>query len=217
MRSAVDLATASREKGVHDERLLAALARLPRVAFVPARSSFAAYRDEPVRITHGQVTTQPSLVATMVAALALDGGEKVLEVGTGHGYQTALLAKLAREVWSIELWSDMTEAARRGLASQGIANVRLVVGDGTLGLPHEAPFEAIVVAAAFARVPQPLIDQLLPGGRLVQPIGPGGREDVWLFTKGPTGLVRSRLLTAAHFVPLYGEHGYRLEDAPAAP
>jgi protein-L-isoaspartate(D-aspartate) O-methyltransferase len=209
-----DLAQWARAAGVLDERLLAVMARLPRAEFVPAELAAQAYFDEPVRITHRQVTSQPSLIAMMVEALALEGGEKVLEVGTGYGYQTALLANLAQEVWSIELWSDMTDAARAALLAQGIANAHLVVGDGTLGLPEQAPFQAIVVTAAFPEVPMPLIDQLALGGRLVQPIGPGGFEEVTLFTKDNAGLVPERSLAPARFVRLYGEHGYALDWAP---
>jgi protein-L-isoaspartate(D-aspartate) O-methyltransferase len=202
---------------VRDERLLEAMAALPRAAFVPPQLVAAAYLDVPVKISHRQVTTQPSLVARMVEALELQGDEKVLEVGTGYGYQTALLARLAREVWSIELWPDMTEATRDALASQRITNVRLVVGDGTRGFPEQAPFDAIVVNAAFPEVPEPLAEQLLEGGALVQPIGPGGAEDVILFRKEAGSLKPERTLTGAYFVPLYGEHGYALEKAPAEP
>jgi protein-L-isoaspartate(D-aspartate) O-methyltransferase len=206
---------AARASGVRDERLLAAIAGLPRASFVPPELAAEAYLDVPVEISHRQVTTQPSLVAMMVEALRLHGDEKVLEVGTGFGYQTGLLARLAREVWSVELWPDMTEAAREALARRGFANVRLVVGDGTLGLPAQAPFDAIVVSAAFPAVPEPLAEQLAPGGRLVQPIGPGGAEDVVVFVNGETGLEPERTLTGARFVRLYGEHGYALEEAPS--
>lgn len=193
------------------------MAALPRAAFVPAELAALAYLDVPVKISHGQVTTQPSLVAKMVEALELQGTEKVLEIGTGFGYGTALLARLGREVWSIELWRDMTDAAQEALAGQGIDNVHLVVGDGTAGLPAQAPFERIVINAAFPQVPEPLVEQLRNGGRLVQPIGPGGAEEVILFTKRGRRLKRERSLTGAYFVPLYGEHGYALEDAPAEP
>jgi protein-L-isoaspartate(D-aspartate) O-methyltransferase len=193
------------------------MATVPRAAFVPRRQRRGADLDVPLRITHGQVTTQPSLVARMVEALALDGTQKVLEVGTGFGYQTALLARLAREVWSIELWADMTDVARAALAGQGIGGVHLVVGDGTRGLPAQAPFEAIVVAAAFPTVPPPLEAQLAPGGRLVQPVGPGGADDVVLFRRERLGLRRERTLTPARFVPLYGRHAYALDQAPAEP
>jgi protein-L-isoaspartate(D-aspartate) O-methyltransferase len=211
------LADAARAAGVRDRRLLAAIATLPRASFVPTELAADAYLDEPVAISHKQVTTQPSLVAKMVEALALQGHEKVLEVGTGYGYQTALLAMLAREVWSIELWQDMIDAARTALVKVGIGNATLLVGDGTRGLPEQAPFDAIIVTAAFPTVPPPLADQLAHGGRLVQPIGPGGSEDVRLFEQQGAKLVVKRSITGAYFVPLYGEHGYALADAPAQP
>lgn len=159
-------------------------------------------------IPHGQVTTQPSLIAKMIQALQLRGTEHVFEVGTGYGFQTALLARLARFVWSVELWEDLAEAARANLARCGITNVEVIVGDGTLGLPENAPFDAIIVSAAFPRVPPPLVEQLALGGRLVQPIGPGGEDVVTLFEKTPQGLVRRATVTGAYFVRLYGEHGY---------
>jgi protein-L-isoaspartate(D-aspartate) O-methyltransferase len=216
-RTPAFLVAAARAAGVQDVRLLSVMAELPRAAFVPSRQVDDAYVDEPVRIAHRQVTTQPSLVARMVEALELGGGERVLEIGTGYGYQTALLCRLAREVWSVELWSDMTDAARTALAGQGIANVHLVVGDGTQGLPDQAPFDAILVSAAYPEVPGPLAEQLLREGRLVQPIGPGGFEDVVLFSRRERGLTRVRSIAPARFVRLYGEYGYALEDAPAEP
>src|SRR5436190_5635292 len=178
LRDAERLVRAARARGVRDDRLLGAIGRVPRARFVPADVASGAYVDEPLRIPHGQVTTQPSLVAQMVEALALTGDERVLEIGTGHGWQTALLAKLARGVWSVERWPDMVETARANLERAGVANVRVVLADGSEGLPGEAPFDRVIVAAAFPRVPPPLAEQLSAGGRLVQPIGPGGDDDV---------------------------------------
>ena len=197
--------------GVGDERVLDAFQRIPRYAFVPAAKRARAHEDVPLPIPHGQVTTQPSLMARMVEALGLRGTERVLEVGTGHGFQTALLARLAHEVWSVERWEDLAAMARASLRRLGFENAYVVVGDGSKGLPRQAPFDAIVVAAAFTRVPEPLSDQLAHSGRLVQPIGPGGREQVARFVKEPTGLRRHGLVTAAHFVRLVGEHAFAKE------
>ncbi|MCA6091864.1 protein-L-isoaspartate(D-aspartate) O-methyltransferase [Streptomyces sp. SCA3-4] len=208
------LVRAARAAGVTDERLLRALCAIPRTAFVPASHRAVAYVDVPVPIDHGQVTTQPSLVAMMVAALGLSGDEHVLEIGSGYGFQTALLARLAASVVGVERWPDMAERARANLAAQGIENAEVVLGDGTLGMADRAPYDAVVVSAAFPRVPPPLIEQLRAGGRLVQPIGPGGQDLVQLYARTPRGLVRRRSVVPAHFVRLYGEHGY---PPPAAP
>jgi protein-L-isoaspartate(D-aspartate) O-methyltransferase len=195
--------------GIGDERLLDALRRIPRAGFVPPELAGRAFVDEPLPIPHGQVTTQPSLIARMVAALELGGDERVLEVGTGHGFQAALLAELAGFVWSLERWSDLAETARANLRRYGARDVEVIVGDGTLGLPAHAPYDAIVVSAAHPEVPAPLAEQLAPGGRLVHPVGPGGREDVSLFELGAGGLARRRTVVGAHFVRLVGEHGFR--------
>jgi protein-L-isoaspartate(D-aspartate) O-methyltransferase len=200
------LVAAAREAGVQDERVLAAIASVPRAEFVPAERAELADIDTPIPIPDGQVTTQPSLVARMVEALALGGGERVLEIGTGYGWQTALLAELAREVFSVERFADLAESARTALA--GRENVHVVVGDGSEGLPEHAPFDAILVAAAYPLVPDPLAEQLAEGGRLVQPLGPGGAEDVVLFEKREGDLRRVRSITGAHFVRLYGRHGF---------
>ncbi|MFG3119420.1 protein-L-isoaspartate O-methyltransferase [Streptomyces sp. NPDC048197] len=202
------LVEAARTAGVTDGRLLCALRVTPRVAFVPESHRASAYVDVPVPIAHGQVTTQPSLVAMMVAALGLTGDELVLEVGSGLGFQTALLARLAAYVVGVERWADLAGRARLNLAGQGIGNAGIVVGDGTLGVPGRAPFDAIVVSAAFPEVPPPLAAQLRVGGRLVQPIGPGGQELVELYERARQGLVRRRTVVPAHFVRLYGEYGY---------
>jgi protein-L-isoaspartate(D-aspartate) O-methyltransferase len=208
-----DLVRVLRAEGIRDRRVLAAFREVPRIRFVPPAAAGQAYLDEPIRIPHGQVTTQPSLMARMVAALALTGSERVLEVGTGLGFQTAILARLADEVISVERFPVLAEQARANLAAAGLGRVTVVVGDGTLGIPDHAPYQAIVVSAASPRVPAPLFEQLAPGGRLVHPVGPGGREQVTAFHKEAGQLVADARLTPAYFVPLIGAHGVRSRDS----
>jgi protein-L-isoaspartate(D-aspartate) O-methyltransferase len=203
-----DLARLVRLAGVQDVRVLEAVAQVPRAAFVPTAAQGHAYRDEPIRIPVGQVTTQPSLVARMLAALAPEGQERVLEIGTGYGWQTALLARLAADVVSVERLPELARVAERNLRRQRARNVEVVVADGSAGMEARAPFDAIVVSAAFTSVPPPLAAQLAPGGRLVQPIGPGGRDEVVLFERAGADLVRRRSVTPAHFVKLYGAYGF---------
>jgi protein-L-isoaspartate(D-aspartate) O-methyltransferase len=202
-----DLVRVLRAEGVQDRRVLAGFRAVPRAGFVPPAAAGHAYLDVPIRIPHGQVTTQPSLIAAMVAALGLTGTERVLEVGTGLGFQTAILAMLARQVVSVERFADLAEQARANLAAAGLGRVTVVVGDGTLGVPEHAPYHAIVVAAASPRVPAPLIEQLASGGRLVHPVGSGGREQVTAFHKEAGRLIADTQLTPARFVPLIGLHG----------
>ncbi len=201
---------AVRAVGISDERLLQAVRATPREAFVPTGHQAHAYQDVPIPIGHGQVTTQPSLSAMMIEGLDLSGDEHVLEIGTGIGFQTALLARLAADVVTVEMWPDIARQARRNLARQGVRNVELRTGDGSGGVQDRAPYDAIIVSAAFPEVPAPLAGQLRLGGRLVQPIGPGGREQVVSFLRTATGLERRRTVTPAHFVRLRGQYGFPL-------
>jgi protein-L-isoaspartate(D-aspartate) O-methyltransferase len=194
--------------GVRDPRVLEALRAVPRAGFVPPEVADLANLDRPLPIPHEQVTTQPSLSAKMIEALDLAGSERVLEVGTGYGFQTALLARLSRSVYSVERFRDVAETALRNLDRHRIENVEVAVGDGTRGLPEQAPYDAILVSAAFTSVPPPLVKQLALDGRLVQPMGPGGEEEVVLFEKSEVELVRLRTVTGAHFVRLYGVHAF---------
>jgi protein-L-isoaspartate(D-aspartate) O-methyltransferase len=206
-RSPEDLVGALRAQGIRDRRVIAAFRAIPRARFVPPTAAHLAYVDEPIRIPHGQVTTQPSLIARMVQALRLTGTERVLEVGTGLGFQTAILALLAQQVVTVERFADLAEQARANLEAVGLGHITIVVGDGTRGVPEHAPYLAIVVAAASPRIPEPLVEQLAPGGRLVHPVGPGGHELVTAFHKEGDRLVNDALLVPASFVPLVGDHG----------
>jgi protein-L-isoaspartate(D-aspartate) O-methyltransferase len=203
-----DLVRTISASGVRDPRLIDAFHEVSRAGFVPHELAEHAYLDRPLPIPHGQVTTQPSLSAKMIEALDLTGPERVLEVGTGYGFQTALLARLSSFVWSVERFPDVAATARSNLERHGVENVEVVTGDGTRGLPEHAPYDAVLVSAAFTSVPPPLAEQLSTGGRLVQPLGSGGQEEVVLFEKGEDGLVRRRTVTGAYFVRLYGAHAF---------
>jgi protein-L-isoaspartate(D-aspartate) O-methyltransferase len=189
-------------RGVHDERVLAALRRVPRHRFVPEDVAAQSYGDHPLPIGHGQTISQPYIVGFMSAALGLDGDEKVLEIGTGSGYQAAVLSELAREVFTIEIIPELGERARSTLAELGLANVHVRVGDGYLGWPEEAPFDAILVTAAPVHVPQPLVDQLALGGRMILPVG-DDRQELVLLRRTEKGIEREEVLPV-RFVPMTG-------------
>jgi len=197
-----------RAKGVSDLAVLHAVSEVPRHRFVPPALLRQAYDDGALPIGSGQTISQPSLQALSVEKLALTGKEKVLEVGTGSGYQTALLALCAGRVFSVERVPALAEQARRTLAELGIGNISILVGDGTLGWRAYEPYDAIIVAAASPEVPGPLVEQLAPGGRLLLPLGPRDVQVLTLVTKQQDGkLVQQRLLDAI-FVPLLGKHGF---------
>lgn len=193
---------AARRVGVSDPRVLDAVAAVPRGAFVPSAHAAEVDEDRPLPIGEGQTTSQPSLVAAMVAALELTGDERVLEVGTGYGYQAALLSHLAAEVHTIERHAPLAEEARQRLAAAGIEAVTVHVGDGTRGLPEHAPFDAIIVAAATREVPDALASQLAEGGRLIAPVGGAGDQQVIRYVRGHAGLRPDQRLVPVRFVPL---------------
>ena len=180
--------------------VLEAMERVPRHLFVPEALRPGAYADEPLPIGGGQTISQPFIVAYMTEALGLRGGERVLEVGTGSGYQTAILAEIAGQVFTVELIESLSLRARATLEELGYGNIRFRVGDGARGWPEEAPFDAVLVTAAAARVPRRLEEQLGPSGVMVVPVGTDFQE-LQLIRKGPRGLARKRLL-AVRFVPL---------------
>ena len=196
-----------RRRGISDERVLAAMASVPRELFVPERVRDRAYDDAALPIGGGQTISQPFMVARICEALVLRGDERVLDVGTGSGYQAAVLAELAGEVHTIERIADLAERARESLELAGYGRVRVHVGDGSLGLPDEAPFGAIAVAAAAPEVPASLYEQLEPNGRLVVPVGGLGGQELQLVVRSPEGPAVLRSVPC-RFVPLVGAEGF---------
>lgn len=196
-------------RGIKDERVLAAMRRVPRHRFVEEAFRERAYGDHPLPIGQEQTISQPYIVALMTSLLELTGREKVLEIGTGSGYQTAVLAELARRVCSIERIPALAARARAALEALGYANVWVRVGNGTLGWPDEAPFDRILVAAGGPSVPPPLFDQLAEGGRMVLPLGDQTGQTLTL-VESVGGQMRTRPCGDCHFVPLVGKYAWNL-------
>ncbi len=193
-------------RGVADARVLAALRAVPRHEFVPERFRDLAYEDHPLPIGLEQTISQPYIVALMTEAAKVGPESRVLEVGTGSGYQAAVLARICREVYSIEILPELADTARARLERLGFANVRVRAGDGYLGWPEAAPFDAVLVTAGAPDVPQPLVDQLRPGGRLVIPVGPADAvQRLLVLAKRDDGGVERLDLGAVRFVPLVRE------------
>ncbi len=197
-----------RRRGIKDEHVLAAMERVPRHLFVPEQLRHLAYEDGALPIGYGQTISQPFIVATICELLDLSGDECVLDVGTGSGYQAAVLAELADEVVTIERVPELVETAREALRQAGYENVEVRLGDGSVGVPDRAPFDAIAVAAAAPTVPPALYDQLADGGRLVLPRGGRSGQELVLVERTPTGSVERRSVPC-RFVPLLGEEGFR--------
>jgi protein-L-isoaspartate(D-aspartate) O-methyltransferase len=196
-----------RGRGITDERVLGAMATVPRELFVSDRLAGRAYADSALPIADQQTISQPWVVAAICQALELAGPERVLEIGTGSGYSTAILAALAEHVLSVERFENLAREAAERLERLGCGNVEVRVGDGTLGAPDDAPFAAIAVHASAPAPPPGLLEQLAPGGRLVLPVAEPGADVLYSLTKTDDGFVRRRI-APCRFVPLVGEHGF---------
>lgn len=198
-------------RGIRDPRVLEAMGAVPREAFVPpsdARSPARAYADGALPAGRGQTVSQPYIVAAMTQAVAPRPSSRVLEIGTGTGYQTSVLATLCREVWTVERDRVLADEARERLSELGVENVEYRVGDGSLGWPEGAPYDGILVTAAAPRVPDPLVAQLAPDGRLVIPVGTREMQELLVVTLDEEGTPHSRALMDCRFVPLVGEQGW---------
>jgi len=191
-------------RGIHDERVLAAMAKVPREEFVPPESRGASYADGPLPIGYGQTISQPYIVAFMTEELRLKPSDHVLEIGTGSGYQTAILAELVAEVYTIEIVETLVKNAEATLQRRGYKNVHIKAGDGYKGWPEAAPFDAIIVTCAPDRVPQPLTDQLKDGGRMIIPVGERFAQELYLLEK-KNGHLKESAVLPVRFVPMAGE------------
>lgn len=198
-------------RGISDDRVLKAMREVPRHKFVPEHLRDEAYADHPLPIGGGQTISQPYIVALMTERLGLTGDEKVLEIGTGSGYQAAVLSKLAGVVHTVELRPELAESAGKTFREMGIENVILHVGDGTLGWKKDAPYDGIITTAAAPKVPDAFFKQLKKGGRIVIPVGARWRQVLELWTKTEEGMEKEEVLPVA-FVPLLGENGWQDSD-----
>jgi protein-L-isoaspartate(D-aspartate) O-methyltransferase len=198
-------------RGVEDRLVLDAMRKVPRHVFVPDECADSAYADRPLPIGEGQTISQPYMVAVMTEALRLCGHEKVLEVGTGSGYQAAILAEIADHVVTLERREELAREAEERLRQLGYVNVEVIVGDGTLGYPSRAPYDGIIVTAGAPRIPAVLVDQLADGGRLVIPVGNSFHQTLTRVTKKGDSH-DSEKLEGCVFVPLIGEHGWKEND-----
>ena len=196
-----------RSRGIKDERVLAAMETISRHLFVRKDMQYAAYEDSALPAGEGQTISQPYMVALMTELLELKGDERVLEIGTGSGYQSSILSVLSREVFTVERVDSLAERSKELLKELGYMNVNVFKGDGTLGLPEFAPFDAIIVTAAAPKIPDAYISQLKTGGRLVIPVGDKVTQVLYLIRKTPSGVEKSTS-TACVFVPLIGEDGW---------
>ena len=195
-----------RSRGISDQQVLDAMERVPRHEFVPDQYRSQAYADHPLPIGHGQTISQPYIVALMSELLQLEKDDRVLEIGTGSGYQAAILAEMIQDVYTVEIIEALATQARDRLASLGYENVHVLQADGYFGWPEHAPFDAIIVTAAPDHIPQPLVQQLADGARMVIPVGPpGGYQTLWEITKVGEEITK-RNVTGVLFVPLTGEH-----------
>jgi protein-L-isoaspartate(D-aspartate) O-methyltransferase len=197
-----------RRRGVKDAAVLGAMMAVPRHEFVPEEIRSNAYADAPLPIGGGQTISQPYIVAAMTAALHLRASDRVLEIGTGCGYQAAVLACLAKDVFTIERRPELASSASARLARIGYANAHVHCGDGTLGLPEFAPFDAILVAAAAPAIPKPLLAQLAEGGRMIVPVGDAEHQELQLIEKHGDAFP-TKMLEGCRFVPLVGYHGWQ--------
>src|SRR6266404_6013941 len=191
-------------RGIHEERVLAAMAKVPREEFVPKETRLASYSDQPLPISYNQTISQPYVVAFMTEQLQLKRDDRVLEIGSGSGYQAAILAELVADVYTIEIIESLARNAEATLKRLGYKNVQVKAGDGYKGWPEHAPFDAVIVTCAPDHVPQPLVDQMKEGGRMIIPVGGIGDQNLYLLEK-KNGQLTKRTVLPVRFVPMAGE------------